>query len=397
MSMTMRQVIEKKGKLIEQLREAVTSKDYDQEKVDLINKDINACDHQKTAIENAEKLIADKPQPSAEQNDNFRTTLDEFCRTGRHGKLDNDYQRGIAFDLIAPETRAYDWNKTTGAYLVPSEVGSFIQEAMTYTGGMITPGLCTWLRTSTGRAIAVPTVDDTSSKGAVVSESTAMTSGSAVTYGTSTLTFYKITSHIATVSNELLQDAAFDVGAHVIKILTERLMRGLNYYFTLGSGSSQPYGIQVLSTKGVDGSTRTVSRTNITDLIYSVNRAYRSGAAFQMEDSVIGAIRALYIGSADARPLWQDSMQAGEPNRLEGYPVIANPDMDELNAYNFPVFFGDWKRYYIGEALPLKLIRLTEYYAPSDQVGFCVLGRWAGNLVAYTGDAPIKHIRNAST
>ena len=269
--MNLKEVIEKKGKLIEQLREAVTSKDYDQAKVDKINDDINQCDHQKRAIEASNELVAEKPEVKEVKKDTFRQKLDGFLRKGEHGETG---EGGRVFNLA--ETRAYDWNKTTGAYLFPDEIGSFVQEAMTYTGGMVTPGLCTWLRTSTGRKISIPTVDDTSTKGAVVAESTAMTSGSAVTYGQSDLDFYKITSHIATVSNELLQDAAFDVASHVIDILTKRLMRGLNYYFTQGTSGSHPVGIDSLSTKGVDALAQSITRANINDLVYSVNRAYRS-------------------------------------------------------------------------------------------------------------------------
>ena len=90
-------------------------------------------------------------------------------------------------------------------------------------------------------------------------------------------------------------------------------------------------------------------------------------------------------------------MRAGEPALLNGYPVIVNPDIVDIAPYDRSVFFGDWKRYWIAEALPMKLVRMDEYYKPSDQVGMAVLGRWAGNLAAYSGDAPIKHIRHAST
>ena len=405
--MTIQELFEKKGRLVELLKEAVKveEKDFDEAKVDKINEDIIELDKQIRTFETAQKTLANvfEPEKKAEKKTEvpFRDKLDLFLRgkkwvDGEVRLLEKDEGE---FELI--KTRAYDWNKTdaTGGYLAPDLIANQIVEAQAFIGGMVTPGICNWIQTSTGNKIEIPTVDDSTTKGAVVAGSTAMTSGTAVTYATSDLVFYKITSHIATIANELIQDAAFDVVKHVMDMQFKRLYRGLNYYFTTGTSGSHPVGINNLSTKGVDAAKRGLTRNNLVDLIYSVNRAYRQGAVFMMNDATVGYIRKLLVATTDVdiRPLWQDSMQVGEPARLEGYPVIVNPDVADINQYDRSVFFGDFKRYWIAEALPMKLVRMDEYYKPSDQVGLAVLGRWAGNLAAYSGDAPIKHIRHAST
>lgn len=401
--MTIKEVIEQKGKLLEQLKEAVNAKDFDQEKVDTINKDINDLDKKKLSLEEANRILSEKIEKEVEiepEKPNFTRDFDDFLRGKTNGNNTEDEGKFRGKPSFTLDERAYQLYKGTdnkGGYLVPDEIGQSIMDAKAYVGGMVTDGVCTWIRTGTGRKIEVPTFDDTATKAAVVAEKTAMTSGSDLTYGTSDLDFYKITSHVLKVSNELLQDAAFNVGAHVQDVLMKRMYRGLNYYFTQGTSGSHPVGINTLSTKGVDATKRTITRTQLSDLVYSVNRAYRTGAKWQMNDTTVGVIRALYVGSTDAGPLWTDSMREGEPNLLEGYPVVVNPDVDDIAPYDRSVFFGDWSRYWIGEALPMKFIRLDELYAESDEVGFVVLGRWAGNLVAYTGDAPIKHARHAST
>ena len=405
--MTIQELFEKKGRLVKLLEEAVKveEKDFDEAKVDSINEDIIELDKQIRTFETAQKTLANvfEPEKKVEKKTEvpFRDKLDLFLRgkkwvDGEVRLLEKDEGE---FELI--KTRAYDWNKTdaTGGYLAPDLIANQIVEAQAFIGGMVTPGVCNWIQTSTGNKIEIPTVDDSTTKGAVVAGSTAMTSGTAVTYATSDLVFYKITSHIATIANELIQDAAFDVVKHVMDMQFKRLYRGLNYYFTTGTSGSHPVGINNLSTKGVDAAKRGLTRNNLVDLIYSVNRAYRQGAVFMMNDATVGYIRKLLVATTDVdiRPLWQDSMQVGEPARLEGYPVIVNPDVADINQYDRSVFFGDFKRYWIAEALPMKLVRMDEYYKPSDQVGLAVLGRWAGNLAAYSGDAPIKHIRHAST
>lgn len=406
--MTIQEVIEKKGRLLKELEVAlqVEEKDFDEGKVQKIEADLDIVEKQKRAIEIAqERLARVEPEKKLEKRTDvpFRDAMDLFIRGKEYvdGEVRDLPPKKDDFDLF--EKRAYDWNKTdaTGGYLAPDMIASEIADAQAYVGGMVTPGLCKWMSTSTGNKIEIPTVNDTAQKGAVVSGSTAMTSGNAVTYATSDLTFYKITSHIATIANELVQDAAFDVVAHVTDILFKRLYRGLNYYFTMGTGTAMPTGIHFAANKAVDAAKRSITSDNLLELIYDVNRAYRDKAAFQMNDSTLGTIRRLYVSSGttveDLRPLWQDSLQAGEPARLHGYPVIVNNEMDEINAYNKTVFFGDWQRYWIGEAVPMKLVRMDEYYKPSDQVGLCFLGRWAGNLAAYSTDYPIRFVRHAST
>ncbi len=401
--MTIKENIEQKGKLLEQLKEAVNAKDFDQEKVDTINKDINDLDKKKLSLEQANRLLSEELEVEVEKKDekpSFKKDFDDFLRGKTNGNSieeEGQYRGKPSFTLDERAYQLYKGTDNKGGYLVPDEIGKSIMDAKAYVGGMVTDGVCNWVRTATGRKVEIPTFDDTSTKGTVVAEKTDMTEGSDLTYGTSDLDFYKITSHVLRVSDELLQDAAFDVESHVRDVLFKRTYRGLNYYFTQGTSGSHPVGINTLSTKGVDGTKRAVTRTQISDLVYSVNRAYRTGAKFQMNDSTVSVIRALYVGSTDAGPLWADSMRDGEPNRLEGYPVIVNPDIDDIAPMDRSIFFGDWKRYWIGEALPIKIIRLDELYAQTGEVGFCVLGRWAGNLIAYSGDAPIKHIRHATT
>jgi len=414
---TLQSVIEQKGKLLYELKlirdniEAGKFSDEegseDNKKLDKVLKDLEDIDKKKRQLESINQKLVDvddsKPQSLKEQKREvpFRDKMDLFIR----GK---QYVDGEVMDLAPTQkeftlvdTRAYDWNKTdaTGGYLAPDLIADQIAAAQAYIGGMVTPGVVRWIQTSTGNKIEIPVVNDTSTKGAVVAASTAMTSGSAVTYSVQDLVFYKITSHIATIANELVQDAAFDVVRHVTDILFTRLYRGLNYYFTQGTSGSHPVGINTLSTKGVDASKRSLDNDDLLELQYSVNRAYRTGAVYMTNDTTLGVIRRLMIATTDVdeRPMWNESMIAGEPARLNGFPVIVNPDIDDIAPYDRSVFFGDFKRYWVGEALPMKLVRMDEYYKPSDQVGLAVLGRWAGNLAAISGDAPIKHIRHAST
>jgi HK97 family phage major capsid protein len=260
---------------------------------------------------------------------------------------------------------------------------------------MVEPGLCRWFNSSTGATLTFPKVDDTAVRGYVVAEKTDMeTSASDMTFAQATLTFYKIQSGMVRVGAELLQDSVFDFAGWLTDMLFKRMYRGLNYYFTCGTGTSMPYGLNKISYKGEDGGIRTLARSDIVNLMYSVNRAYLTNGAFMFNNTVARDLRLLYITNTDF-PLWQMAMKDGEPDRLEGKPYYINDNCESPHPTYKPVFFGDFQNFYIGECLPLHVRRLDETYAGTDEVGFVVFGRWASNLVA--ADYPIKHIRCIAT
>ena len=405
--------IEQKGKLLYELKtmqgkvekgEEVLDKNIDKlvEDLDKADKRIKTLESMNAKL--AEDLQGEKPKLSVREQKKeipFYDKLDMYIRGKEYVDGEVREIKGARPNFNLVEARAYDWNKTdaTGGYLAPDLIADKIAAAQAYIGGMVTPGVARWIRTSTGNKIEIPVVNDTSTYGAVVAGSTAMTSGTAVTYSVQDLDFHKITSHVATIAMELVQDAAFDVVSHVLELLTLRLYRGLNRYFTIGTGSSQPYGLQAVSHKTVDCAKRGLDNDDLLELAYDTNRAYHQNAKYMMAHSTVGYIRRLQIATTDVdeRPLWSESVVAGEPPSLNGFPVIVNDEVDEINAYNYPVFFGDFQRFWIGEALPLKIVDMTEYYKISDQVGLAVLGRWAGNLAAISGDYPIQHMRCAST
>ena len=358
--MTLKEKFEHKGRLLESLKEAVNAKDFDQEKVDTINNDITKTEKEIKSIEKANEFLAQKTEINGEMKQEaptFWNSLETFFRTGENGVKDRKGP-GSSFELRADQLGRVTANK--GGSLVPALLGQYIDAARAHIGGMVTPGFCDWQRVGTGNTQTYATLDDTATKAAIVSEAGSLTTGTDVTYGTAVLTFYKWATSFLNVSNELLQDSVYDVAGHVIGLLMERMYRGLNYHFTLGTGSAMPYGIHNLSTKGEDGPSRTIAQADLSNLVYSVNRAYRSGGTWMMNDTTVGMIRALSFGSADDRPLWTESLQAGEPDKLMGYPVVVNPNCDDYEPYNFPIFFGDFKNYKVLEVANGMTIRRVD-------------------------------------
>jgi HK97 family phage major capsid protein len=95
-------------------------------------------------------------------------------------------------------------------------------------------------------------------------------------------------------------------------------------------------------------------------------------------------------------PLWQTSVQSGEPDQLLGYPVVPNNDVATMAANAKSILFGDFRKYKIRRVRGGSLVRLNERYADALQVGFFLFGRVDGNLID-AGTNPIKYYANSAT
>src|SRR5690606_8911689 len=113
------------------------------------------------------------------------------------------------------------------------------EEALLAHGGM--RSVATILRTDSGASLPIPTMNDTSNKGAILAENS-QTSEQVLTFNQLVLESYKYTSKHILVSVELLQDSAINVAEFIGKALGTRIARITNDHFTTGSGNGQPNG-----------------------------------------------------------------------------------------------------------------------------------------------------------
>jgi HK97 family phage major capsid protein len=213
------------------------------------------------------------------------------------------------------------------------------------------------------------------------------------------------TSKLVRVSFQLLQDSAFDIGGYLTEKLSTRIGRITNTHFTTGDASAKPNGVVTASTDSAvsapvaDWDTSLVSANmwaHIIDFKHTVDRAYRRQGRFMLSDATLAKIKKTSIGSSDARPLWQPSLAAGEPDTIDGSPYTINEDMaDAGTATNKFMLFGDFSKYKIRDVLGMQLLRLSERYADYLQVGFIAFSRHDGDLVD-AGTNPIKHLVQAA-
>ena len=133
------------------------------------------------------------------------------------------------------------------------------------------------------------------------------------------------------------------------------------------------------------------------DLVYSVDPAYRPNARWMLADASMAVIRKLV--DSQSRPLWEPSVQAGQPDTILGYPVVINQSVATMAASAKSILFGDFSRYIIRDVSGIQLVRMDERYADYLQVGFYAFQRTGGRLLApnTTTYNPVKYYSNSAS
>lgn len=91
-------------------------------------------------------------------------------------------------------------------------------------------------------------------------------------------------------------------------------------------------------------------------LVYTLNSRYRVNATWAMNSLTISAVRKLK--DTTNQYLWQPGLQAGQPDRLLGYPLSTWEQMADVGANNHPIAFGDFRRgYVIADRVGLRITR----------------------------------------
>jgi HK97 family phage major capsid protein len=253
----------------------------------------------------------------------------------------------------------------------------------------------TVIRTDSGADLPIPTSDDTSNKGAILSENT-QASEVDITFGQIVLQSFKYSSKYVLVSVELLQDSSINVAEFIGKALGERIGRITNDHFTTGDASSKPNGIVTAAGAGVTATALTATTTydNVVDLVHSVDPAYRDKGKFMFHDGGLKMLKKIkvlqYSGDTTGVPLWSPGLAPGAPDTILGYPYVINQSMTTPATGVKSILFGDFSKYLIRDVRDVTLLRLDERFADYHQVGFLAFSRHDGDLLD-AGTDPVKY------
>jgi HK97 family phage major capsid protein len=352
-----------------------------------------------------EQRFAAVPTPGAVETTALTVDNEEEPEKRYAQAFDNMLRRG-ARDLAPEEralvtekyeTRAAGTGSTAGGYLIPAQFRQKLVEVLKWYGPV--RDVAEKITTDNGADLPWPTVDDTANVGAILAENTAAAEQD-VTFGQAVLSAYMYTSKLVRVSFQLLQDSAFNVEEWLTNALGTRIGRIQNTHFTTGTGTGQPEGIQTNSVVGVTGGAGTgltISYNDLVSLVHSIDPAYRrrGNNAFMLNDATIAAVRRLRDDSGGAglgRPLWEPSVQVGQPDSLMAYPVIPNNDMPVMAINAKSILFGDFQAaYVVRDVTEVRTLRLEERYADFLQVGFLLFQRSGGRPQDYNAYKAYKN------
>ena len=298
--------------------------------------------------------------------------FEKYLRNGMSSL--NANERSMMAELRGTSTQVAGTD-SLGGFLVPQDFSNELDMATLFTGEV--ERLAKKLNTAGGALLDYPTINDTATDAGLISEAASVTVQD-MTFANAQLSAYNYASQVR-VSMQLLQDNAFDLNAFLAEAMGERIARATNGAFTTGTGSSQPQGIITGASLGKTAASATaIAADDILDLIHSIDPSYRNKPTFGLmaHDNVIAAIRALGLGSANDFPIFIPSMEAGQPDKLFGYNIYYNNDMESSIATgNKTLLAADFSKFVVRSAGGVQMVRLNERYMDELEVGFVSYAR----------------------
>ncbi|EPD8692351.1 phage major capsid protein [Listeria monocytogenes] len=331
-------------------------------------------------MQSMEAMEREMAKPMSEPLTSQPMQTENNAKPKKTGRASNEYKEGVLQALRSNFRQVsnvlQEGVDTAGGYLVPEEYDKRLIDGLTEENIMRTLG--TTITTSGEHKIniagAKPAASWIEEGGALVFED--------ASFEQIILDAHKL--HVAIkVTDELLYDNAFNLESYILTQFSKALANAEENAFLNGDGVGKPLGIfaengggQVAITTNTQSS---ITADEIINLVHSLKRPYRKNAKFIMNDQTIALIRKLKDNNGAY--LWQPSLQAGEPDRLFGYPVYTSAYVPTVAAGKPVIAFGDFSYYNIGDRGVRSFDQLRELFAGNGMVGFLAKERVDGKLV----------------
>lgn len=363
----MNKLIEKRAKLVADMRNLLDGSEglsaEDQEKLAAIEADFDSTEKAIRAEEKLNKIeskleaiVEESYAPSIEKEnsvDDYKGAFEEYARKGLSA---------LNGEKLAALQVGTD---SEGGYIVPESFETKIVEILQDVNPF--RSVANVIRTASDRNIPV---ESSIGSFAYVAEEGA--------YGLSDPAFSRVvlgahkSGGIIKVSEELLQDAFFNLETYLSNVAGRRFANLEEASFCTGNGSSAPQGLfnptYSNNVTGAVSATAAITSDDLIDVFHSLGRQYRSNATWLMNDDAVKLIRKLK--DQDDQYLWQPGLQAGQPDTILGRPVIVSTQATAPAADAKSVIFGDMQYYTIADRAGISAQKLNELYAANGQVGY---------------------------
>ena len=179
------------------------------------------------------------------------------------------------------------------------------------------------------------------------------------------------------ISNTLLRQAAMSPEAIVRERMAYKFGVTEEKAFIEGNGVQKPLGLFTASDDGISTDRDTAGNNTATKIApdtlitakYTLKGQYHPRARWMWHRDVLAAIRKMKDGNGQY--IWQPGISGGAPDRVLELPyTLSEYAPNTMTAGLYVAILGDFKYYWIAEALDMQMQRLVELYAESNQTGF---------------------------
>lgn len=280
----------------------------------------------------------------------------------------------------------------TAKEITDDTVRTSILEVLNQFGGI--NKMAQMFTTATGNELRVPTQDDASAKGRLLTnQDEEMHENKIPDFGSILFGAATMTTDTIPITRELLQDSFINVAGYATRTIGRRTARGWDELFTLGGvvpgeidgkpaetkapATAGIIGVSNVAQKGITTTTaNTITWDNLVDMIYTIDPAYLMGGEGM---GGLSAERGGRIGwlishdcerilrrmkDGDGRPLWQAMGGGlGSPGmgpQIAGYPYVMSNVMPKVATGNVPALFGNFSYYAIRRVHGLQVFRFLD-------------------------------------
>ncbi len=247
---------------------------------------------------------------------------------------------------------------------------------------------------SSSKSVELVIADEEAQAQGAVGEVELPTQQATPTIGLLTIPVHRIASGRQRITQDLIDDATFDVTGWLLRLIADKLRRLLNTDMIVGTGAIRARGILTypnVTTPGTyergaieqipSGSATDYTYNGFVDLQSSVKEDYQANSVFMMKRQSFGNV--LKIKSSDFVPLINANQLAESPTRIIlGSPVLFADDFDAVGAGALAAAYGDFRKGYM--VVPRFGIRiLRDIFTQNPLVSFTADMRQGGDVTNY--------------
>lgn len=285
--------------------------------------------------------------------------------------------------LTPEESRALSVGTATqGGYTVPQE--EFVAELIKDVDdqAVIRP-IARTFQVPTAQSLGAPSLTTDASDPDWTTEILVGSEDSSMAFGKRDLHPWPLAKYIK-ISDKLLRASPLNMDSIVRERLAYKQAVAQSKAFNTGDGNNKPLGIYAPTNSGEAGITtdrdyEIASSSVITPELlitarFALKQGYWANAKWHMHRNWLAAFRKIRTG-ANNDFIWQPGLTVGAPNTLLDFPYVVDeyaPSVTTVGAGVYAAILGDFSNYWIADALSIRLQRLDELFALTNQVAFII-------------------------